>query len=215
MKKFILISVFAFAVVSLFAQSNAPWNVDFNVGGRLFSMNNNATNYNCSALDLGANVGVTYMFYNITDVEVLKSLGLKFDLAYDNVTSNIDGTEAVLVTNLKRASGQIVVDIDNIIGYQMYPFGLVGHIGSGLTLMQRAKPRPERMINGIIGVSPRFWITENMAINMDFSFIILGKQTYGVEMINRFSESKIDKYSNVTLGFTWGIPDYRSKNTSF
>lgn len=212
MKKFVSLFVLTIAVASLFAQSNAPWKVDFNVGTRLMPMKTADANYDCSVVDLGANVGITYMFYNITDENLLKSLGLKFDLGYDNVTTNLEGSEAVLVTNLKRASGQLVVDIDNLGGYKMYPFGLVGHIGGGLTLMQRANPRPDRLLNAIVGLSPKFWIAENMAISMDFSFIVLDKQSFGVEMIERFPVTKVGKYSNVSIGFTWGIPDYRSKN---
>jgi len=215
MKKLVLFSVFTFAIVCLFAQSNAPWKVNFNVGTRLIPMKTADAIYDCSAVDLGANVGIMYMFYNITDEDFLSSVGLKLDLGYDNVTSSIEGSDAVLVSNLKRASGQFVIDIDHLCGYEMYPFGLFGHIGGGLTLLQRANPKPDRLINGIVGLTPTFWITENMGVNIDLSFIVLDKQSFGVEMIDRFDVTKVGHYSNVSLGFVWGIPDYRSKNASF
>jgi len=207
MKKIALISFTVFFVGSLFAQ-NSSFNIDLNGGTRLLGMKN-GSNYDCATMaNLGANLGVTYMFCNVTDEDFLHSIGLRLDYGYDQITSFIPGTETETKTNLMRGTGQIVVNVDDLFGMELAPFGLIAHGGGGVSFMSNADSpasRADRMLHFIAGISPRYWINETVAINMDFSFVGLDRQNWGVEMLSRFGSPTIGKYVNMTLGVTIGL----------
>ncbi|MDD3859481.1 MAG: hypothetical protein PHW83_04730 [Bacteroidales bacterium] len=207
MKKIVLLSITVLCITGLFAQ-NSSFNIDLNGGTRLLGMKNARSNYDCAMADLSANLGVTYMFCNLTDEDLLHSIGIRLDYGFDQITSFIPGTETETKTSLMRGTGQIVVNVDDLFGMELAPFGLIAHGGIGASFMSNPDspaPRADRMIHAIAGISPRYWINETVAINMDFSFVGLDRQNWGVEMLSRFGSPTIGKYVNMSLGVTIGI----------
>jgi len=207
MKRIALISFMVMFVSGLFAQ-NASVNIDLNGGTRLLGMKNARSNYDCAMADLGANLGVTYMFCNVTEEDLLHSIGLRLDYGFDQITSFIPGTETETKTMLMRGTGQIVVNVDDLFGMELAPFGLIAHGGGGVSFMSNVDSpaaRADRMLHFIAGISPRYWINETIGINMDFSFVGLDRQNWGVEMLSRFGSPTIGKYVNMTLGVTIGL----------
>ncbi|HOZ29478.1 MAG TPA: hypothetical protein PLL66_01055 [Bacteroidales bacterium] len=212
MKKCLLFSVAVMMVFGIYAQDKASYLIDLNFGGRLLKMKTSAgSGYDCAAADLGGSIGITYMFCNITDEDLLSSLGVKLDLGYDRINSTYLDSEITTQSNLFRVSGQGVIDLDDLFGLNMAPFGLLAHGGAGISYLSNKESsavRTDRIMNFIAGVSPRYWINENMAITMDVSFIALDRMNNGVEMIKLGSnQAPIAKYVNATIGFTYGIND--------
>lgn len=215
MKKSVLVIIAVLCIGGVFAQSNAPYNFELNLGTRLLQMKNADANYSCSMADLSAGIGVTYMLYNVTDVDFLKSIGFKVDFGYDQATSEILDSDTKTVSTIMRGSGQLVIDVDDLFGMNLSPFGLIVHGGGGASFLANSEsllPRPDRMLNFIAGATPRYWINDNMAISMDFSVVGLLLQDRGVEMIKKLGSSKeTGLYGNVSIGFTYAIDDFRSK----
>lgn len=207
MKKIVLLSITVLCLTGLYAQ-NSSFNIDVNGGTRLLGMKNARSNYDCAMADLSVNLGVTHMFCNVTDEDLLHSLGIRLDYGYDQITSFIPGTTTETKTNLMRGTGQIVVNLDDLFGMELAPLGLIAHGGGGISFMSNTDSpatRSDRMLHFIAGISPRYWINENIAINMDFSFVGLDRQNWGVEMLSRFGSPTIGKYVNMSLGVTIGL----------
>jgi hypothetical protein len=207
MKKLILLSITVLCITVLYAQ-NSSLNIDLNGGTRLLGMKNARSNYDCAMADLSANLGVTYMFCNVTEEDLLHSIGLRLDYGFDQITSFIPDTETETKTTLMRGTGQIVVNVDDLFGMELAPFGLIAHGGIGASFMSNPDgnaSRADRMIHVIAGISPRYWINETIAVNMDFSFVGLDRQNWGVEMLSRFGTPTIGKYVNMSLGVTIGL----------
>lgn len=210
MKKCILFSVVIVMALSMFAQDKASYLIDLNFGGRLLKMKTSAgSGYKTATADLSGGIGITYMFCNATDEDLLSSLGVKLDMGFDRITSTYLDSDTKTYSNLVRVSGQGVVDIDDLFGLDMAPFGLLAHGGGGmsyLTNKESSAVRADRIINLIAGVSPRYWINDNMAITMDFSFIAMDRVNNGMEMIKLANnQAHIAKYVNASIGFTYGI----------
>jgi len=215
MKKIVLSVVLAFSIISLVAQSNAPYNIDLNFGTRLLQMKNADANYSCAMADFNTGIGMTYMLNNVTDVDFLKSIGFKLDFGYDQATSKILDSDTKTVSSIMRGSGQLVINLDDLFSMNLAPFGLMLHGGAGTSYMSNSQsilPRPDRMVNIIGGISPRYWLNDNIALNMDFTLIGLILQDRGVEMVNKLGTSKeFGYYGNISFGFTFAIDDFRSK----
>lgn len=198
--------------LSVYAQDKASYLIDLNFGGRLLKMKTSAgSGYECAPADLGGSIGITYMFCNITDEDLLSSLGLKLDMGYDRITSTYLDSDVSTQSNLVRVSGQGVVDLEDLFGLDMAPFGLLAHGGGGISYLTNKESdavRADRIMNFIAGVSPRYCINDNMAVTIDVSFIALDRINNGVEMIKlRSNQAPIAKYFNASIGFTYGIND--------
>jgi hypothetical protein len=215
MRKSVLVIIAVLCIGSVFAQSNAPYNVELNIGTRLLQMKNADVNYSCSVADLGAGIGITYMLYNVTDVDFLKSIGFKLDYGYDQATSKILDSDTKTVSTIMRGSGQLVIDVNDLFAMNLSPFGLVLHGGGGASFLNNPAstlPKADMMFNFVAGATPRYWLNDNMAISMDFTLVGLLLQDRGVEMIDRLGADKeFGYYGNVSVGFTYAIDDFRSK----
>lgn len=196
--------------LGLFAQDKASYLIDLNFGGRLLKMKTSAgSGYETATADLCGGLGITYMLSDLTESDMLGSLGVKLDMGFDRITSTYMDSETKTYSNLVRVSGQGVVDIDGFFNLDMAPFGLLAHGGGGISYLSNKESsavRADRILNFIVGVSPRYWINDNMAITMDFSFIALDRVNNGMEMIKlASSQAPIAKYVNASIGFTYGI----------
>lgn len=215
MKK-VIVLIFIIAIFSLnsIAQTHEsrPLSIDLNAGSRLLSMENATNNYSSAPADLNLSLGVRYMLKDVVESKFFSSLGFKIDGGYDMLTSEImDGGKTT--TNLFRVSGHGILDIDNLLPIGSEKFGLLLHGGSGISYMNNpnavlTQGRSDRMLNFIAGITPEFRVHENISLNMDVSFIVLGLQDRGVEMEEYLPGAPLDKswgnnYMNLTVGVSY------------
>jgi len=210
MKKGIIFTVLIVLTLGLYAQDKASYLVDLNVGSRLLKMQtSDNSGYECAMADLGGSVGFAYMFANITEEDFLRSIGLKLDFGYYIVTANQVNSDAKTQSNIMRISGQGIIDVDDLFGMNMAPFGLLAHGGLGIGLLDNkdmSSIGPDRMLNFMAGIQPVYWINESMAVTLDFSFVALTKVNNGIEMIKlKENQSNFAYFANASIGFTYGF----------
>ncbi|MBT8302970.1 MAG: cell envelope biogenesis protein OmpA [Bacteroidia bacterium] len=119
------------------------------------------------------NLGVQHMFKG--------DLGAKLDFGYNRFT-NTDGTPE-FKTNYTRLNAQLVYDPTEKISFLPPHFGVVAHIGPGITFMKPLGSFTENKqtyVNLLGGLELHYGITQTVSIYTDLSYIyaLAGDKTY-------------------------------------
>ena len=108
-------------------------------------------------------------------------LGVKLDLGLDQFRTTVRGKETG--SDLYRFSAQAICDVSNLINERSYynKFNLLVHTGMGLhlwpLLFQLANTK-DHIINVIMGLTPKYQLTDKMALTFDASLIFNVGQSY-------------------------------------
>ncbi len=138
--------------------------VNYGLNGSVFPRTNSFSH-------TGAGFG--YMDYN-------SSLGAKFDFGFDQFRTMVTGKETG--SDLYRFSLQAVCSISNLIIERSYynKLNLLVHGGMGYTSASSItlEKSNDHIINAIMGVTPTYKLTENVALTLDASLIFNIAQSY-------------------------------------
>ena len=193
--------------------------IDANFGTRL-----SGTHSDSSTLGIGYHMdgGLRYM--------VNKNWGIKADIGYDAFSAKPTNElrDADRSYNI-RASIQGVLSISEVAKFGIDEFSLLMHGGFGFSTNinpswkekytdnggvfgDPALKGNDDMVNFIIGLTPQYVINNKLAINLDFSTIILVKES---GYVDREFDASINEgtgiYHNLTVGISYKIPTSASK----
>ena len=160
------VMILCFVSLNGFAQSEtSKWKVHIGFGIN-FPENTGFVNpYEPKSLNFPTiNLGVQHMFTN--------ELGAKLDFGY-NRFSNLEGTPE-FKTNYTRLNTQFVYDPTKSISFLPRHFGVVAHVGPGITFMKPLggfTENKQTYVNLLGGVEFHYGITETLSVFSDFSYI--------------------------------------------
>ena len=218
MKK-IIFTICLISTVSVNAQVEKGLFIDANFGTRF-----SGTHSDSSTLGIGyhADGGLRYM--------VGKNWGIKADMGYDAFSANPTDESKVADRSYNiRASIQGVLSISEVAKLGIDKFSLLMHGGFGFTTNINPNWKKtytdqggvfgdpfiegnDDMVNFIIGLTPQYVINNKLAINLDFSTIILVKES---GYVDREFDASINEgtgiYHNLTVGISYKIPTSVSK----
>ena len=118
------------------------------------------------------NFGVGYNFN--------QTYGIRLDMATDNFEydqSKNQGTKNLRFTLNGVANVLNLLNINN----RNRSFDLDSHVGLGYSNFKSNNPtfnKVDNIVNVIVGITPKYWITENLAIKTDFSTVFNVSQHY-------------------------------------
>jgi hypothetical protein len=213
MKQVFIILSLMLSTGLIFAQENTqkkPLVIDLTGGARIGEMPTaNDLLYTPSGADLGANFGVRYMLYNLTENTFFGSLGVKLDFGYDQASAEmISG--GTTTAQIFRIGGHLILDLNDI--YDMGVDGLSINLHGGAGCSYLSNPdgyadKYDRMPNIVFGLTPEYRFHPNIAVIADFSFVGLYKQDCGVEFNEYLSGAPDDKestsYFNASIGLAF------------
>ena len=179
MKKALLTLGFALALSTLSAQNEKietkpvgfnQWSVEISGGFNKPQRPMTSGYYTAIVSPYTVDLGIRYMFNN--------KFGLKGDFGYNSFTDE-DGSMP-FNTKYYRADLQGVVNLGRIMSFETWTktFGLLGHTGFGLSMLERKDPTylKDRMGNYILGVTGQIKLTDRIALTGDFTTITNTKQ---------------------------------------
>ncbi len=216
MKKLLVLVLVVLTFAFTYAQEKNAYNVDLNVGTRLGIMQTaDADLWSPAGADLSIGLGFRYMLFEHVENDFLRSLGFKVDFGYDQIRTDYIGGEHAdfqsTTSDLLRFTGHLFIDVGELF-FDFENFGLLAHGGTGLSFMTNSsdftRDGTDRMVNLIFGVTPQYKLNDNFSLNIDISFVLLGLQDRGVEMINFINgpnNPAWGHYINSSIGVTYGF----------
>jgi len=152
--------IIAFLLTVTFSQySNGQYFAELNYGinGSILPTTNNFSH---------TGVGFGYMDSN-------SCLGVKLDLGIDKYRTTVTGKETG--SDLYRFSAQGICNISNLINGRSYynKVNLLVHSGMGITLARpiSTENTNDLIINAVMGLTPKYQLTERIAVTLDASLI--------------------------------------------
>jgi hypothetical protein len=163
-------------------------------------------------------LGVTYMSDNLFQIENDRIWGLKLDLGFDKFRKGEKSNQ--IGTNLYRVAAQGVCNLSNLIipaHFRYYDnFNTMVHVGVGLSINQKIEwlskgfglnnyftkqtEIRDRIGFIILGLTPKYNLTEAISINIDVTTLINFKQ-----QLNSDGLKRNNKNPNMTYDLSAGI----------
>ena len=193
--------------------SKAGMFFDLNIGTRISGANSDQV-----TLGAGMHIdgGIGYMFNGVIGIKG----GLGFD-TFKAVDENNAGSEDKSL--MIRTSLEGVLGIDQLANFGTPEFGLNFHAGFGFSTLTNPSWKQSKldvagfefqdpmfkgnddMVNIIFGLTPKYIINDNIAINADFSFIMLLKQDFTVDRYNSVVTEGMTNYMTGSVGITYSL----------
>ncbi|EIA10484.1 hypothetical protein [Flavobacterium frigoris] len=145
-------------------------------------------------------VGFGYMDPNTT-------LGAKLDFGLDKFRTNNTGKE--LGSDLYRLSLQAVCNISNLINERSYydRINVLIHSGLGYTLAKpiSTKKINDHIVNVIMGITPKYKLSRNIALTLDASLLFNIAQSYRYDIDYDLPNKRASKFTGTNYNAAAGI----------
>lgn len=139
--------------------------------------------------------------------------GIKFDFGSDKFRTEAAGYEGDIGTDYKRISLQAVNNLGREISMRNFSpnLNLLAHAGMGLSWINpvnvTASDKVDTIGNVIIGITPQYYIIENVALHADFSYIVNFSQHKDFDGQLHYPKNGVKSFTgsmaNVSLGLTF------------
>ncbi len=190
-KSKLIIALFSTVIFSQF--SNAQYFAEVNLGlnGSIYPKTNTLSH-------LG--LGFGFIHNNST-------LGAKVDFAIDQFRTTVTGKETG--SDFYRLSLQALCNISNLIDERSYNNNLnvLVHSGFGYSLGKpiTQKKINDHIINVIMGITPKYKLTENLSLTLDASLLFNIAQSYQLDVDYSVPQNKISPFTGTTYTTSIGI----------
>jgi len=149
-------------------------------------------------------VGFRYM--------VTENWGLKFDFGSDQFRTEKEGYDGEIGADYKRISFQAVNNLGREINMRGFSpnLNLLAHAGFGFSWINpvnvSASDKIDTIGNVIIGITPQYYIIENVALHADIAYIVNFSQHKDFDGTLHYPQNGIKSFTgsmaNVSLGLT-------------
>ena len=190
-KSKLIIALFSTVIFSQF--SNAQYFAEVNLGlnGSIYPKTNTLSH---------AGLGFGFIHNNST-------LGAKVDFAIDQFRTTVTGKETG--SDFYRLSLQALCNISNLIDERSYNNNLnvLVHSGFGYSLGKpiTQKKINDHIINVIMGITPKYKLTENLSLTLDASLLFNIAQSYQLDVDYSVPQNKISPLTGTTYTTSIGI----------
>ena len=190
-KSKLIIALFSTVIFSQF--SNAQYFAEVNLGlnGSIYPKTNTLSH---------AGLGFGFIHNNST-------LGAKVDFAMDQFRTTVTGKETG--SDFYRLSLQALCNISNLIDERSYNNNLnvLVHSGFGYSLGKpiTQKKVNDHIINVIMGITPKYKLTENLSLTLDASLLFNIAQSYQLDVDYSVPQNKISPFTGTTYTTSIGI----------
>jgi Outer membrane protein beta-barrel domain len=151
--------------------------------------------------------GVRYMFN--------EHIGLKGDFAQDEFTTK-SGVETG--STYQRVSLQAVYNIGRDLYFPDYTDGLLNtliHAGAGLSRIESTEiEKADRIGNLIIGITPQLFITRNITLHTDISYVVNIRQHYDFDGYRHYKDDTSKAFVGGLFNASVGLTIYLGRNAS-
>ncbi|HSN47536.1 MAG TPA: OmpA family protein, partial [Flavobacterium sp.] len=212
MKKILLTLFFALALNTLSAQTETvetkvvdfnQWSFELAGGFNKPQRPMTAGYYTSTPSPFVVDLGVRYMFNN--------KFGMKADFGYNSLTGKEESMD--FDTKYYRVDLQGVANLGRIMNFENWTntFGLLGHAGFGLALLERKDPSyvKDRIGNFMAGVTGQIKLTDRVALTGDFTTILDARQDVAFDGASR---SGSRGFTGILFNGTAGITVYLGSN---
>jgi len=150
-------------------------------------------------------VGFRYM--------VTEYWGIKFDFGSDRFRTNREGLDEEVGTDYKRLSFNVVNNLGREINMRSFApnLNLLAHAGFGYSWIKPVTvatvDQVDSIGNVIVGITPQYYIIENIALHADLAYIVNFSQHKNFDGVSRYPgvKSFTGGLANVSLGLTFYI----------
>lgn len=193
MKVNILKTKFIILLILILSTSQSSYSQIFVEGNIGINATVDPTSYKASH----AGFGIGYMYDDL--------IGLKAEYAKDNF----------LKSNFKRANVQVVLNVSNIVWDKSYydHLFLLAHFGGGVSNMTTTTFNSnDTNFNLVLGLTPKYKITDGLDFTLDGSMIINPNQNYkfnGNQTVGNIAAPEIGYLFNLSIGLMYTFDKYK------
>ena len=166
-KKFLLVPLFVFTVINMFAQRETnKWKAQLALGVNSPSQSGLVEDFQSKSMNFPTvNLGIQNMFS--------QQFGAKLDYSFNRISSEDNTPEFKL--NYSRVNAQLVFDPTNSISFMPTRMDLVLHAGPGYTFVKPLGSYGDNKLsffNVMGGLEVHYGLTERMSLYVDASYIM-------------------------------------------
>lgn len=141
--------------------------------------------------------------------------GIKFDFGHDGFSPS---TPDAGTTNYNRASAHVVHNLGRTLAIPDNTNGrinMLSHAGLGYSALKSSKYSGIDSIgNVVLGVTPQFYLIENLAFHVDASLVINVSQNYELDGTYPNPNKKYDTFTGTLVNVSAGLTFYFGRNSS-